>query len=1109
MSGSSTTLTNREQRLSDIRVQTSTQGTVLPKGWGRYRTNCNLIWYGGFEAIEHRSVVEQGGKGGGGGGVTQETITYTYQAAVAIMLGHGPINGVTTAWRGKVRLDGEPIGSSRRTLRHTVTVGVLEAGDTFSVAVPQAASVVGDAGVIRVSDRANDGRRRVWSRLQRGTQYTRAGGTYTFTSDTPAGTYEITYQVQVAAADVTALGRLGMGLIHGTLDQAPWAWLEAVSPAQALSYPGMAYLVSSAYQLTSDAQIHNHNFEISTGTELGFLPGRSVPVLDADPALIVRDVLLDETWGAGWDASRVTGLDRYSQYCIANGIWLSPVMSEQASAAEWLERLLQLTNTNVVWDGESLEFVPLGDEAITANGVTFTPQVDPVVDLGPDHFMAATGQPANRVVRHRGAPGSSEAIEGDDVGYNIWTLEIENRANGYATEPVSYEDTAHISVHGRRQKPTIKAAAIKDPNVGAQVAAVLCQAELAQRNVYEFSLPWTMGWLRPLQIVTITEPALGLDRKPVRLLTIDEDGRDFKVTAMEADIGIASAPLYGTQGGLGFVVDYNASPGDVAAPVIFEPPVELAGDTGLAIWVAATGQTSMWGGAEVWVSMDDGINYRRMGELRGGSRYGALTAALGTAGSAVMSVALSGRGGQMFSGTEQDAQVLNTLLYVRAANGSNPEFLSYQTATLTGTNAYNLSGLQRGAYESRIQAKAVGAPFVRVDDMVFKGEPLPLSMVGRTLKVKLLSFNVFGTATQALEDATEYTYLVTGDMVKLPPANVTSFTISVQGDGTRQFDWSWGGARKPADLRGYVVRFRQGDGPFTWEQMSPFASDDGFHTASPIESNQLLAGPYVFAIKTLDNYGILSTEALYIDAVLPDPRLGNSIDYIDEGAIGWPGVMTDAVMDVLDGDVVVRAADQATWDTLPTTWDAYTRWVWDPVTSLVYETQPMDFGIVVPVLPVGIYLVDGQAVFEVAVSSDGVTWGPWQAAASPITTRYIKGRLSVSLPSGVPVGPGVTPIITIRKFVMNYVGKVSSETSNDTLTSTYPNRTGPGDVRLPVTKSWVRMNRISVTLQNVGAGWSWTLIDKDGVNGPRIKIFNGSGALADALIDWTIEGIAT
>jgi len=268
---------------------------------------------------------------------------------------------------------------------------------------------------------------------------------------------------------------------------------------------------------------------------------------------------------------------------------------------------------------------------------------------------------------------------------------------------------------------------------------------------------------------------------------------------------------------------------------------------------------------------------------------------------------------------------------------------------------------------------------------------------------------------------------------------------------------------------------------------------------------------YTLAIVGVDTSDNESATPNFITATLPNPRLGNVIEFVDEQELGWPGTLTDCVVDLWSGVLVVRARDQADWTTVPGTWDAYTRWVWDPVTTFTYATAPVDFGAAVAVLPVPTYEGVGDMLFEVATSPDGTTWSAWAAVASPIVARYVKSRVTVSVPTGAPTGPGVTPVCVLTKFEVSYVGKVSSETGNDLDTSTLTgiHRIGVGDIRLPIQKTWIHISRVTVTLQNVGAGWTWSLMDKDGTNGPEIRIFNGSLALADALIDWTIEGIST
>jgi hypothetical protein len=133
--------------------------------------------------------------------------------------------------------------------------------------------------------------------------------------------------------------------------------------------------------------------------------------------------------------------------------------------------------------------------------------------------------------------------------------------------------------------------------------------------------------------------------------------------------------------------------------------------------------------------------------------------------------------GELNSGTQADAQYLNTLCF---ADG---ELLAYQDATLTGANQYNLGGLVRGAYGSAIGAHASGAQFARIDDSIFK-YPYRTEDIGKTLFIKFTSFNVWSFAKQGLDEVTGKTYLIApGAPKQVGTINNTSavkgFTISL------------------------------------------------------------------------------------------------------------------------------------------------------------------------------------------------------------------------------------------------------------------------------------------------------------------------------------------
>lgn len=120
MGGKSSTISNSEQKLGTLRIQTSMYGLAVRLMWGQPRVTGNLLWFGRFQAVAHTTTEQQGGKGGGG--VRQVNTTYSYYAAAMMALGRGPIVGIASAWKGKERYSGAPVVGAVSTLTYTTTV---------------------------------------------------------------------------------------------------------------------------------------------------------------------------------------------------------------------------------------------------------------------------------------------------------------------------------------------------------------------------------------------------------------------------------------------------------------------------------------------------------------------------------------------------------------------------------------------------------------------------------------------------------------------------------------------------------------------------------------------------------------------------------------------------------------------------------------------------------------------------------------------------------------------------------------------------------------------------------------------------------------------------
>lgn len=639
MGGKSSTITSAEERILSLQVQRSSQGLTLPVIYGRTRVAGNLIWYGDFTTIEHKTTTQQGGKGGGG--VTQEDIKYTYEAAVMLALCEGEINGVGRIWRDKEKFD--------------------------------------------------------------------------------------------------SLAQLRLTLMRGGDEQPLWTHLaQAKHTDQALNYSGTAYLCSPNYELTKSAQIYQHNFEV-----IGKL-GYSGNIPDANPRDIIRDLLTNQRYGCGFPVDSIGDTDRYSNYCRAVGIFLSPAYTEQGEAQRNISELLEQTNSAAVFSQGRLKIVPYGDGNYSGNGAAYVADNKALYDLTDDDFIVSGAEDPVSVERKTNADA-----------FNQVQVEYLDRDNDYNVAIAEVKDQANIEQYGLRPKEAVKMHGICNGKVAQKVAQQLLQRALYVRNEYEFKLGWKYCLLEPMDIVTLTDAGLGLDKTPVRITEIEEDEEGvLSVKAEDYPIGVYTTSEYPTQPSLGYSADYNVSPGNAHAPVIFEAPLQLTGGEP-QIWMATAGG-DMWGGAEVWVSTD-GDSYTRVGAVNHKARFGSLTAALpnGAVFDRTNTLSVEISAGQMTGGTEQDSRDLLTLCYV------DGEFLAYANAELKGVGRYTLGNLTRGAYGSAIDSHAAGSQFVRVDDTLFR-YAVPRNWIGRTVWVKLVSYNVFSGGVQDLASVPAYSYTIKG-----------------------------------------------------------------------------------------------------------------------------------------------------------------------------------------------------------------------------------------------------------------------------------------------------------------------------------------------------------
>ncbi|OTR48031.1 hypothetical protein CAT49_16740 [Acinetobacter baumannii] len=474
---------------------------------------------------------------------------------------------------------------------------------------------------------------------------------------------------------------------------------------------------------------------------------------DANPADVIEDFITHPRHGAAPNLN-IADLEEFRTYCRAANLLISPAFTEQRPAYETINEIVEAVNCAVVPSPDGLKIRSFGDSAITGNGVTFTPDLTPVYHLTDDDFIG-DDEPV-RVRRSR-----------DTDAYNHVQIEYINRYNQYNTETTEAKDQANIEMFGLRTEDPVECHYFCEPKIARHAAQLRLQRLLYVRNEYEFDLGWKYCRLEPMDILTLTESGLGLDKFPVRITRIEEDESGMlTVTAEELSIGSRSAIEYDSQASNGYQGG-NEEPGNVNAPSIFEPPLDLT-DGKNQVWVAISGGAN-WGGCNVWASLDN-TTYEMIGTIYGSARYGQLVIAI-DADDTTLQVELN-TASQIFSGTLEDAQADQTLCKV------GDEYFNYQVATLNGSGLYTLSDVLRGRFDDA-QSHNTGEPFVRLDKAIFK-YPYNEGLVEKQIFLKFTSFNGLERKEQTLDEVTAYSYTLSGGR----PAGVKGLSLQSPFVGT-------------------------------------------------------------------------------------------------------------------------------------------------------------------------------------------------------------------------------------------------------------------------------------------------------------------------------------
>lgn len=772
MGGSKKTGTTSDV-VNGVQLSTSCYGKPLPVVYGTTRLAGNVIWM-----PPELFVKEQGSSGGKGGGGGYSNSHYWQGFGIAIC--EGPITSLGRVWRDKdvfasvaaVEQGGSPfqtfLGARPQSKWSYFTQApTYTERKTVSLTPTFVTTVINDAAFVSVLS------------------VTSTKITQVYRGYYPLVDVEETYELTRVASNPAA-GQYSVSGSTVTINTAQLNKRLTITygtgndlRSQGLGYGGTTYIISDRASLGDSNTMKNYSFECN-----GLLGAGKI-----NPALILQDLLANTSYGMGGTVTLVTATGQdgvaassYERWCAAAGagFLLAPAFEEQKPFTEHLRWILDASNSECVWSEGKLKIFPLGD---TTQG-TYTPayysggSIQPLFALTKDDLVVMDEEDEARITVTR--TSLADTYNSVPVEY----LDSEAAANNaYNVSSVEDVDQADFAATGSVRKGSVIALhCIVDGATAQKVSRFRAQRSLYHRNTYRFTVGWRYSLLEPGDFVSLTDPDMGLTAQLVRITTIDED-EDFNlvITAEEWKIGVASPPIYAVQTPQGSGPDLMVDPLNAATPVVLVPP--LCATRGRPeLWIGTSGRSKEWGGSQVLLSWDGGATYELAGEV-GPATYGVLTASM-AAGAPLdtahtLSVDLGISSGALVSIPDADRDAMVRPLLV--AN----EVIAFSTAALSSGFTYNITNLRRGCWGTVSAAHAAGERMLEIDENVLR-VPLDNTRLGRTVCIKLVSFNLARHVYQDPGVAPVFTYTVPATVETLHVAPLPFF----EGfDGFNLNDW--------------------------------------------------------------------------------------------------------------------------------------------------------------------------------------------------------------------------------------------------------------------------------------------------------------------------------
>lgn len=587
-------------------------------------------------------------------------------------------------------------------------------------------------------------------------QYKESSGVYTFFSGDAGRFVYIRYQYQSSDPNLTNSSKLNLTFVNGAQSQAPWSYMTSKYPSAAFGFSGVCYAGANPMALGESASMPSYNYEVVGRAVFG---GGNLDALVADAMTLLLTgpligVNFPSAWMADWTSARA--------YHAANSFFISDKLDTQQPVAQAMQRWLDTGNIAAVWSGGQLKLIPYGDTTAVGNGYTYTPPTTPAVTLTWDDLQKWTDGKTGETTKDDPLQVSQKAPQ-DCLNYVQcqWT----NRQNDYNNELTVEQNDAFIALYGVRPEASQTWDFITTQTAATWALNLRLKRNLYIRNGYKFRLSFRFSALEPMDLVVLPTG------ENVRILQIDDDEDGMlTVTAEQWSYGTANVTIYPKQVSSSYQPTLSqALPGDTSVAIFEATPLANNGQPN-TIQIAMAGEQPAWGGCKIYISTD-GTEFSLVDSIVSGNRVGLLSAALASNPDPdltdTLSVDMSVSAAELVSVTAAQRDSFVSLCAIADASGSL-ELLSYETATLTGPDRYDLTSLRRGVYGTPIGAHSIGAEFTYLGSTGIYNYQYPPQYAGQTVFFKFASFNLAGNQVQDLSQVPAVPFTIPGTSLQNP-----------------------------------------------------------------------------------------------------------------------------------------------------------------------------------------------------------------------------------------------------------------------------------------------------------------------------------------------------